>query len=168
MNQYEAALLNVGSIVEPYDLDKAFPVFGFGGIPRHMGINGVSHCFAVNGNPGNPEIFGIQNIVATYKDSLSKVGLGGPTLFAPILQEFRNFVVSTEGKNVYPVLLLLTDGTIHDMPATKDTIFLLSQLPCSIIIVGVGNADFEAMEELDGDGGRLCNSVGQPCLRDIV
>jgi len=38
MNQYEAALMNVGMIVEPYDLDKSFPVFGFGGVPRFMGI----------------------------------------------------------------------------------------------------------------------------------
>jgi len=45
---------------------------------------------------------------------------------------------------------------------------MLSELPCSIIIVGVGNADFSAMEELDGDGGRLRNSQGQECARDIV
>ena len=55
-NQYENALFNVGMVVEPYDSDKNFPVFGFGGIPRHMGISGVSHCFAVNGIVGNPEI----------------------------------------------------------------------------------------------------------------
>ena len=41
-------------------------------------------------------------------------------------------------------------------------------LPCSIIIVGVGDADFTSMEELDGDGGTLRDSRGQPCPRDIV
>jgi len=55
-NQYEAAIFNVGAIVEPYDNDRSFPVFGFGGIPRHTGINSVSHCFAMNGNPQNPDI----------------------------------------------------------------------------------------------------------------
>ena len=55
------------------------------------------------------------------------------------------------------------------MPATIDLICNLSEMPCSIIIVGVGNADFSAMEELDGDGGgRLRNSRGQECARDIV
>ena len=49
-NQYQNCLLNVGAVVEPYDTDRSFPVFGFGGIPRHLGINGVSHCFAMNGN----------------------------------------------------------------------------------------------------------------------
>ena len=54
------------------------------------------------------------------------------------------------------------------MPQTIDLVYALSELPCSIIIVGVGDADFSAMEELDGDGGRLRNSRGQECARDIV
>jgi len=36
-NQYEAAIFNVGNVLEPYDNDRTFPVYGFGGIPRHMG-----------------------------------------------------------------------------------------------------------------------------------
>jgi hypothetical protein len=42
-------------------------------------------------------------------------------------------------------MLLLTDGIINDMPETKATIVELSSFPCSIIIVGVGNADFSQM-----------------------
>ena len=61
-NQYETAIFNVGQVIEPYDSDRMFPVFGFGGIPRHLGVNGVSHCFAMNGNPMDPKINGIQNI----------------------------------------------------------------------------------------------------------
>ena len=57
----------------------------------------------------------------------------------------------------YPILLLLTDGAIHDMPETIEIVYALSHMPCSIIIVGVGNADFSSMEALDGDGGRLIN-----------
>ena len=60
-NQYIQALGMVGSIVEPYDADRNFPTFGFGGVPNHMngGAGGVSHCFPINGNPVNPEIFGV-------------------------------------------------------------------------------------------------------------
>lgn len=42
-----------------------------------------------------------------------------------------------------------------------------STLPLSIIIVGVGGADFDAMEELDGDVVRL-SSNGRYAARDIV
>lgn len=167
-NQYENALINVGQVVEPYDSDRSFPVFGFGGIPRHLGLNSVNHCFAMSGNPQNPEIIGIQNIVQAYRQTLPQIGLGGPTLFGPLLQEFKNYVQSQIGTNSYQTLLILTDGAIHDMDATIDIICDLAQMPCSIIIVGVGSADFSAMEQLDGDGGRLVNSRGQQASRDIV
>jgi len=65
-------------------------------------------------------------------------------------------------------MLLLTDGQICDMGETKAAIVDLSSLPCSIIIIGVGNADFSSMDELDGDGGRLRDDRGRPCARDIV
>ena len=42
-----------------------------------------------------------------------------------------------------------------------------SDLPMSVIIVGVGNEDFSAMEQLDGDEQRL-SSGGRYASRDIV
>ena len=41
------------------------------------------------------------------------------------------------------------------------------KLPLSIIIVGIGNADFSNMNTLDGDNG-LYNSKGEKAARDIV
>ena len=55
-----------------------------------------------------------------------------------------------------------------DMPTTKGMIVSLSELPVSIIIVGVGNADFSKMEELDSDGGLLRDNHGRAAKRDIV
>ena len=65
-------------------------------------------------------------------------------------------------------MLLLTDGIINDMAETIRLLVDLSALPCSIIIVGVGNADFSQMEDLDGDGQILRDDRGRPCMRDIV
>ena len=53
------------------------------------------------------------------------------------------------------------------MPETKRLIVAMSDLPCSIIIVGVGNEAFIGMQELDGDDGRL-NANGRYASRDIV
>lgn len=61
---------------------------------------------------------------------------------------------------MYHILLLITDGAIHDMKETKDVIVELSAFPISIIIVGVGEADFSNMVELDGDEVALRNSKG--------
>ena len=64
--------------------------------------------------------------------------------------------------------MILTDGIINDMVDTIDLIVEGSKLPFSIIIVGVGNADFSNMEELDGDMIPLVNSFGEIRKRDIV
>ena len=58
------------------------------------------------------------------------------------------------------VLMIVTDGVITDMEATKQAIIQNSNLPFSIIIVGVGGADFDAMEELDSDDKLLEYQVG--------
>ena len=53
------------------------------------------------------------------------------------------------------MLLILTDGEIHDMNETINKIVYAADLPMSIIIIGVGNADFKNMERLDGDSGLI-------------
>lgn len=53
------------------------------------------------------------------------------------------------------------------MQQTKQSIITASSLPISIIIVGVGNADFDAMDELDSDDCKL-SAGGRYAERDIV
>ncbi|CAG8617894.1 10389_t:CDS:2, partial [Diversispora eburnea] len=52
---------------------------------------------------------------------------------------------------VYYVLLIITDGVITDMQSTIRAIIKASSLPLSIVIVGVGDADFTNMHILDAD-----------------
>ena len=47
--------------------------------------------------------------------------------------------------------MILTDGIISDMEKTIDQIVRGADLPLSIVIVGVGNADFTSMDVLDAD-----------------
>ncbi len=41
------------------------------------------------------------------------------------------------------------------MSATKKLLVELSNLPCSVVIIGIGKADFDDMQELDGDKSKL-------------
>jgi len=69
----------------------------------------------------------------------------------------------------YFVLLIITDGVITDLQETKDALVRASDLPLSILIVGVGGADFREMEVLDADNGRrIESSTGRVATRDIV
>ncbi len=107
-----------------------------------------------------------------YRQTLPGIKFSGPTYFGPILETFLGHCRKQQGgakPTNYNVLLILTDGTIHDMPRTKQLIVELSALPCSIIIVGLGEAVFDNMRELDGDGpNKLCDESGKVCSRDIV
>lgn len=54
------------------------------------------------------------------------------------------------------------------MSQVKSLIVRASRLPASVIIVGVGNENFELMEELDCDNGLLTDDEGNVAARDIV
>jgi len=41
----------------------------------------------------------------------------------------------------YMILLILTDGVIHDKDEVKDLLVKCGKLPLSIIIIGIGNGD---------------------------
>ncbi|KAL7835806.1 hypothetical protein SRHO_G00281530 [Serrasalmus rhombeus] len=168
-NEYLKALVAVGEICQDYDSDKMFPAFGFGArIPSDFK---VSHDFAINFNEENPECAGIQGVVEAYQNCLPKIQLYGPTNIAPIIQKVANSAseeVHTREAMQYFILLILTDGVITDMADTREAIVHASHLPMSIIIVGVGNADFTDMQTLDGDDGILRSPKGEPVLRDIV
>uniref|UniRef100_A0A8D0A1K9 Copine IVb n=1 Tax=Sander lucioperca TaxID=283035 RepID=A0A8D0A1K9_SANLU len=128
----------------------------------------VSHDFAVNFDEDNPECAGIQGVVEAYQNCLPKIQLYGPTNIAPIIQKVGVKDGTKKKRDEYFILLILTDGVITDMADTREAIVHASHLPMSVIIVGVGNADFTDMQILDGDDGILRSPKGEPVLRDIV
>ncbi|KAG4072311.1 hypothetical protein HA402_004243 [Bradysia odoriphaga] len=164
-NSYELALRSVGEIVQSYDTSQLYPAFGFGAKLPPTG--NVSHQFPLNFNPSHPFCANIQEIMNHYRSTLSKVQLFGPTNFAPVILNTVEIARQYQDGKHYFVLLIITDGIISDMHATIRAIIHAAKLPISIIIVGVGNADFSAMDELDGDDTRL-NLDGVFAERDIV
>ena len=84
------------------------------------------------------------------------------------IQEIKYDLANNREENHYYILLILTDGWINDMQQTRDKIVEASYLPMSIIIVGIGKADFTLMNQLDGDEEPVINSRGEQWKRDIV
>lgn len=166
-NQYISALQAVGQICQDYDSDKVFPAFGFGAkVPPNFS---VSHMFPLNGTQ-DPNCFGIDGIIQAYLATIRNVKLFGPTNFAPVINQTAMLAKQADKINPgkrYFVLLILTDGIISDMEQTKRAIVSASYLPLSIIIVGIGPAEFDAMDELDADE-QLLMSGGISAERDIV
>uniref|UniRef100_A0A8D0D8S2 Copine family member 9 n=1 Tax=Sander lucioperca TaxID=283035 RepID=A0A8D0D8S2_SANLU len=165
MNAYAMALKAVGEIIQDYDSDKLFPAYGFGAKLPPDGK--ISHGFPLNSDAENPNCVGIEGVLEAYFQSLRTVQLYGPTNFAPVINKVANCAAEITDGSQYFVLLMITDGVISDMVQTKEAVVNASGLPLSIIIVGVGPAEFDAMEELDGDEVRV-SSRGRLAERDIV
>lgn len=146
-NPYERAIRSCGTIVAYYDYDQKFPVYGFGGKPP--GETKVNHCFNLNLS-NNPYVEGVDNIINAYKNSLFLVRLDGPTFFAPLITTVLNEIKREmqNGEQIYYVLMILTDGMINDMDATCDVLVECATYPLSVIIIGIGNADFTNMNIL--------------------
>ncbi|XP_037829182.1 copine-3 isoform X2 [Kryptolebias marmoratus] len=168
-NEYLQAIWAVGNVIQDYNSTKMFPVFGFGA--RVPPSYQVSHEFPINFNPTNPFSSGIEGVVWAYQQCLPQVKLWGPTNFAPIINHVACFAKQALHQHMaaqYFVLLILTDGVITDMDQTRFAIVEASRLPMSIIIVGVGGADFSAMEFLDSDDKLLLSPTMEAAARDIV
>jgi hypothetical protein len=95
--------------------------------------------------------------------------LTGPTYFEPMIRRFSD-IVKEETKiysHLYFIFVILTDGCIHDMKLTTKLMVDLSYQPISVIIVGIGDNDFEEMDKLDADKVVLTDSDGRVAARDI-
>ena len=114
-NQYIEAIRAVGDILNNYDSDHQYPFYGFGGVPEFMNETEVSHCFPLNGNWSNPEIVGVDSVLDTYRENVSKIKFLGPTHFAPVIEKAKQQVMASTDDKMYYILLILTDGEIHDM-----------------------------------------------------
>lgn len=161
----------MGSILAPYDESGVFCCYGYGAaLPPNFV---VSQCFALNGNPKAPGCTGIDGVLTAYRKALSVVRLSGPTCFAPVLKAACDIAEANmnstppKGLSKYIVMLIITDGTIMDMDETIDACVRASRLPMSVVIAGVGSADFTAMHALDSDDRRLAGRNGA-ALRDAV
>ena len=180
ISPYQIAIRSIGNILASYDHDRTFDCFGFGSkvvededdykksSVQIMGDNETQFAFAINGNADNPGCKGIFDIERNYIKLLQdkeKYILSGPTNFGPMLQRVIQIAVEAVKKeeNKYFIFVIMTDGQITDMNETTKLIKDIADkpLPVSIIIVGIGDDDFENMEELDGDE----DNVGK---RDVV
>ena len=145
MNGYEKAIAGVGGILGKYDTNQQFPVWGFGA--KYDGV--VRHCFQVG---KEAKVHGVKGILDAYKGTFkTPLTMSGPTVFTEVIELAAAQAKSHYEANPlsYTILLLLTDGAVSDIEATKRTLASVADAPLSIVIVGIGNADFSAMQFLD-------------------
>ena len=160
-NQYQSSIKQIGRILVAFDSDKIVPSFGFG-----AKVDGTYRDLFPLSLGGDPNCNSWEGVLNAYEQAIHKVALWGPTNFAPLIRQVREFVERGYHQNpmIYTILLIITDGKITDMDQTIQEILKASDLPMSLIIVGVGEDDFDSMQNLDGDA----KSLGGNNKRDSV
>jgi len=167
MNDYQKALYYVGKILAPFDHDQRFPVWGFGA--KFDGK--INNCFQC-GEKG--EVKGVKGMMKAYQQifQLPFTMASEATDMTEVIHSGAGYASSElqngqqDGKLGYTILLVLTAGTIEHPMDTKRMLEHSAKAPLSVVIVGIGNADFSAMEFLDDDD--LDPSFAKQNKRDIT
>lgn len=148
-NDYEKCFSSIGRVLANYDSDQMFPVWGFG-----AKFNGqLYHLFQCG---QTPEVHGVQGIINAYRGIFqSGLVMSGPTVLTQVIDAAAAFArkgqedAQRAGSMKYSILLVLTDGSVSDVNATLQSLHRASDAPLSIVVVGIGQADFSAMKHLD-------------------
>ncbi|KAJ9704126.1 hypothetical protein PVL29_005423 [Vitis rotundifolia] len=151
-NPYEQAISIIGRTLSPFDEDNLIPCFGFGDASTHD-----KHVFSFY--PDHRYCNGFEEVLARYKEIVPYLKLSGPTSFAPIIDAAIDIVEGSNGQ--YHVLVIIADGQVSGSPdgssgrfspqeqATVNSIVAASRYPLSIILVGVGDGPWDAMQLFD-------------------
>jgi len=149
-NPYANVLKYIGNAILAHDPVKKICALGHGA--RIPGI-GVTHCFAINGNILSPEIDGLTNVFKTYFTARDTIEFSGPTKLGEILRFTGDAVEDyTKGqfinKKKYFIILCVVDCAPSDLEETKDELVRCSNLPMSIVVVGLRNNMCRVLEEV--------------------
>lgn len=88
-----------------------------------------------------------QTVVDAYWKRLEDVKLGGPTYLAPVIQQIAAYAERevSQCSQHYTIGLVIVDGIINDLESLTNTLIEVGNLALSIVVVGVGPADFRLM-----------------------
>jgi hypothetical protein len=151
LNDYEKALTSLVGILEIYDDDRKFPVWGFG-----ADFDGnTSNCFHCS---GSREAVGVSGVTNAYKSPLrscDKMTMNESTSYVQIINGASQHALQMSklaescGTQAYTILLVLTDGAGVHVGDTVDALKEVIESPLSVIFVGVGESNFEEMQFLN-------------------
>nr|AKQ06188.1 E3 ubiquitin-protein ligase RGLG1-like protein [Momordica charantia] len=151
-NPYEQAISIIGHTLSPFDEDGLIPCFGFGDASTRD-----QHVFSFY--PDHRPCKGFNEALSRYREILPYLSLSGPTSFAPIIYAAMNIVEESNWQ--YHVLVIVADGQVTRYPDTPpgrlsfqeqetiNAIVAASHYPLSIILIGVGDGPWDAMQKFD-------------------
>lgn len=130
LNPYQYVLSVAGKQLEQFDDDKLIPlcIFGHQRKTEDPYVQQLFHEGRI--------CHGISEVISEYESAVKNFGLSGNTEFAPVLEWAQQIVSKTME---YHILIIIGDGCINDLDATREKLKELAKIPLSVVFVGVGD-----------------------------
>ncbi|XP_038059488.1 E3 ubiquitin-protein ligase RGLG5-like [Patiria miniata] len=138
-NPYQRVLTIVGATLERFDSDHLIPVYGFGDVDTKD-----KSVFSLK--PDDEPCYGFIEVLQCYNRVCQDIQRSGPTSLEPIIKKAIEVV---KEKPTYHLLLILTDGQLKDSDGNASAIIEASNYPISIVVIGIGDGPWDAMEHYD-------------------
>ena len=165
LNDYQAAIHKIGTIMEPFSKKHRFELFGFG-----ANIGGEDQAIVQLGHNIKDSSALLDAYDLFFGDDSEEGHLPGTvSLVQPIVERAMfHAIEENQTSQTYSVLCILTAGGISDLQATIDSICMAADdAPLSIALIGIGPGNFDGMADFFQTGS-IRHSNGVPITRDIV
>ncbi|KAG7381936.1 hypothetical protein PHYPSEUDO_005463 [Phytophthora pseudosyringae] len=126
----------IGRTLQSRKSKKPIRAFGFG---DSFTADRCVFTFLPDGSPCR----GVGHVLERYKEITPELVLGGPTNFAPIIY---HAIRQAKASGTCQILVIIADGQVTSEKETTQAIVEASKYALSIIVVGVGDGPWEAME----------------------
>ena len=180
ITEYSRCLEPVCKLLSDAGGVKKLNCWGFGGFLRGYPYASQDTLFNLSGNPALETADTYEKVLEWYNGIKEVVKKQSSTNFAPIIDKLlrahQEKIKKPGEKNLYSILVIMTDGQVGDyeLKETTESIFKCLNYRVSIIIMGIGQGEFTNMRHLDGDSTdekpERCSlqSNGKYANRDIV
>jgi hypothetical protein len=166
LNDYQAAIKKIGTIFQAYQGECEFSLMGYG-----AKIHDIWQPSFVMGE----KLTGADDLLRAYDETFAsdnealEMSMAGQLSIIVQTAMYRA-IRKNQQKQCYSTLVILSTGVIDDLRGTVDAICAAAEdAPLSIVIIGVGNGNFEKIQVLTGTGtGKLRHSNGVSIARDCV
>jgi hypothetical protein len=192
-NPYEVSMRAVGTVLQPYDADGQFLLYGYGAM-----IDGSKFppFFTIDRDTAECQ-GGVEGMIEVYRQNRNRFSLGDMgsasggdmnwrahkhRYYCDDFYQVINHVSDLAEKDMmtiappgssrmpshYYIQFFVIDGDGFDKEGTCRALVRASALPISIVLVGVGKSSFPNLSGYDADDAPLRTSDGVTAVRDVV
>ena len=161
---------NFINLLEPYNEDEFFYIYGFG-FQFKENLNEVSNMFPITQDIDRPSV-AMKNIKSTYSNFLDNIKFSKiKTNLDLIIKQFNEKIkddIDDYDIREYNVLLLFANNDINNEKEFYNEIILSSDLPISVVIIGLGKGPFTKLENVEKNFLNLTDNNGNNAKRKNI